>query len=51
MTTDATMATERRRERKERQREASTLPKMQQIEYQVPRYEVAPLSAIQKIHD
>lgn len=51
MTIDASMATERRRERKERQREASILPRMQQIEYQVPRYEIASPAAIQKIHD
>ncbi len=51
MTTDTAPTTERRRERKERQREAAILPQMQQIEYHVPRYELLGAAAVQKIHD
>jgi trimethylamine--corrinoid protein Co-methyltransferase len=43
--------TERRRERRERQRDAAALPQMQQIDYQIPRYDIASPAAIQKIHD
>jgi len=45
------VATERRRERRDRQREAATLPAMQQITYNVPRYDLVNSAGIQRIHD
>ena len=50
-TTLARPETDRRRERRERQREAAAMPAMQQISYRTPRYEVADHSALQTIHD
>ena len=44
-------STDRRRERRERQREAATLPAMQQITYQMPRYDLIDQRSIQVIHD
>ncbi|MBX3012900.1 MAG: trimethylamine methyltransferase family protein [Caldilineaceae bacterium] len=45
------VATERRRERRERQREAAARPAMQQITYGVPQYELISSASIQRIHD
>ena len=50
-TTEARPDTDRRRERRERQREADVRPPMQQITYQVPRYNLIDQSVIQKIHN
>ena len=44
-------ATERRRERRDRQRDAATRPSMQQITYNVPRYDLVNSAGIQRIHD
>ena len=44
-------ATERRRERRERQREAAARPAMHQISYNVPRYDLISSAGIQRIHD
>lgn len=49
--TNLPVATERRRERRERQREAAALPSMQQIEYRVPPYRLGDEAALQRIHD
>ncbi|MDQ3248358.1 MAG: trimethylamine methyltransferase family protein [Chloroflexota bacterium] len=46
----APVATERRRERRDRQREASTLPPMQPIVHQVPRYTLLDEAAVTRIH-
>lgn len=43
--------TDRRRERRERQRDAAAPPLMQQITYQTPRYELVQRAALQRIHD
>ncbi len=43
--------TNRRRERRERQREAVAAPQMQQITYTVPRYNLIDAQAIQRIHE
>jgi trimethylamine---corrinoid protein Co-methyltransferase len=43
--------TERRRERRDRQREAAATPQMQPITYGVPRYDVLDRAGIQRIHD
>ncbi|MCE7983972.1 MAG: trimethylamine methyltransferase [Caldilinea sp. CFX5] len=43
--------TDRRRERRERQREAAARPAMQQIRYNVPRYNLLDQAGIQRIHD
>jgi trimethylamine--corrinoid protein Co-methyltransferase len=43
--------TDRRRERRERQREAASAPRMQQITYEVPRYNLIDSRAIRRIHD
>lgn len=51
MSTDTPFATDRRRERRERQSAAAARPHMQQIEYGVPRYEPLPPAALQRIHD
>lgn len=50
-TPDAKLATERRRERRDRQREAAARPPMQQIDYQVPRFDLINNQSIQRIHD
>jgi trimethylamine--corrinoid protein Co-methyltransferase len=51
-TTIATRAdTERRRERRDRQREAAAIPKMEQITYAVPRFDLIDPQAIQRIHE
>ncbi|MCL4861479.1 MAG: trimethylamine methyltransferase family protein [Caldilineaceae bacterium] len=42
---------ERRRERRERQRDAATPPPMQPIRYQTPRYQLLERAALQRIHD
>lgn len=49
--TNLPAATERRRERRERQREAAALPPMQQLQYGVPRYNLVNEAALQRIHD
>jgi trimethylamine--corrinoid protein Co-methyltransferase len=43
--------TDRRRERRERQRESAATPGMKQVEYQTPRYLLVDSQAIQRIHD
>jgi len=43
-------ATDRRRERRDRQREAAAQPTMQQITYNVPRYNLLDGAGIQRIH-
>jgi trimethylamine--corrinoid protein Co-methyltransferase len=43
--------TDRRRERRERQRDAAATPLMQPITYQTPRYELVQREALQRIHD
>jgi trimethylamine--corrinoid protein Co-methyltransferase len=43
--------TDRRRERRERQREQTTRPPMEQIAYQVPRFDLIDRAATQRIHD
>lgn len=48
---DPSVATERRRERRERQRAAATRPAMQQISYNVPRYDLLSPTGILRIHD
>mgnify|MGYP000277147518 CR=1 FL=1 len=50
-TVQARPDTERRRERRERQRDATAAPMMQQITYQTPRYELVDRAALQRIHD
>ena len=47
----APVATERRRERRDRQRDAAALPPMEQITHHVPRYNLLDEAAIQRIHD
>ncbi|MFN8493053.1 MAG: trimethylamine methyltransferase family protein [Caldilineaceae bacterium] len=49
--TNSPVATDRRRERRERQREAAALPPMQQIQYRVPRYNLLDDADLQRIHD
>jgi trimethylamine--corrinoid protein Co-methyltransferase len=51
MTTLARPDTERRRERRERQRGAAAAPQMQPITYGVPRYDLLDRAGIQRIHD
>ncbi len=51
MATDVEPLTDRRRERRDRQREASARPRMQQIRFDLPRYELLPSSSLQRIHD
>lgn len=51
MTDDLPPATERRRERRERQREASIAPPMHPIRHALPRYEILDASGVQRIHD
>jgi trimethylamine--corrinoid protein Co-methyltransferase len=53
MTTNAPARrdTDRRRERRERQRESAAPPRMEQIEYHTPRYLLIDKQAIQRIHD
>src|SRR5689334_3162634 len=48
--TQAPVATERRRERRDRQREAAAVPPMQQIVHHVPKYNLLDDAAIQRIH-
>lgn len=43
--------TDRRRERRERQRDAAAAPLMQPITYQTPRYQLVERGALQRIHD
>jgi trimethylamine---corrinoid protein Co-methyltransferase len=50
-TVQARPDTDRRRERRERQRDAAAAPMMQQITYQMPRYELVERAALQRIHD
>ncbi len=49
-TSPASPATDRRRERRDRQREAAAQPTMQQITYHVPRYDLIDSTGIQRIH-
>ena len=51
MSTEVQPATERRRERRDRQRAASATPGMKQIVHAMPPLEVAPPAALQRIHD
>ncbi|MCX6048929.1 MAG: trimethylamine methyltransferase family protein [Chloroflexi bacterium] len=53
MTTDAQpgVATERRRERRDRQRDAAALPAMQQITHHVPKYNLLDEAGLQRIHE
>ena len=50
-TSTARPDTVRRSERRERQRVAAVRPAMQQIDYQIPRYNLLPESGVQRIHD
>jgi trimethylamine---corrinoid protein Co-methyltransferase len=43
--------TDRRRERRDRQRDAAATPKMEQITYHVPRYDLIDPQAIRRIHE
>lgn len=51
MATETPATTDRRRERRERQREASARPAMHQIRFNLPRYEIASAEAVQRIHN
>ncbi len=50
MATDSSITTDRRRERRERQRDAMARPSMRQIRFNMPRYEIASPEAIQRVH-